>query len=86
MTTFDKGFEHAEYQWTVEQLEYRLESICHLLEQNTVPLDQQLSNITKSLLSLEPATGLSSSYPIKLKQNLLHNIHHVHGMMVIVTG
>ncbi|CAF0919938.1 unnamed protein product [Didymodactylos carnosus] len=66
MTTFDKGFESAEYQWTVEQLEYRLKSICHVLEQDIIPPDQHLSSITKSLLSLEPGRRLSSPYPTKL--------------------
>ncbi|CAF4543795.1 unnamed protein product, partial [Rotaria sp. Silwood2] len=66
MTTFDKGFENAEYQWTVEQLEYRLESIRHILEQSTIPLDQQLSNATRSLLALEPATALLNQYSIKI--------------------
>ncbi|CAF1225861.1 unnamed protein product [Rotaria sp. Silwood1] len=66
MTTFDKGFENAEYQWTVEQLEYRLESIRHILEESTIPFDQQLSNATRSLLALESATALLSQYSIKI--------------------
>ncbi|CAF1573801.1 unnamed protein product, partial [Adineta steineri] len=66
MTTFDKGFEYAEYQWTVEQLEYRLESVIHILEQSSMPFDQQLSNATKALLSLESTTLRSSQNSINL--------------------
>ncbi|CAF0935027.1 unnamed protein product [Adineta steineri] len=66
ITTFDRGFENAEYQWTIEQLEYRLESIRHILDQNMISLDQQLSNATKSLLLFEPIRVLSSLCTIKI--------------------
>ncbi|CAF0877998.1 unnamed protein product [Adineta steineri] len=66
ITTFDRGFENAEYQWTIEQLEYRLESIRHILDQNMISLDQQLSDATKSLLSFEPIRVLSSLCTIKI--------------------
>jgi hypothetical protein len=67
MTTFDKGFENPEHQWTVEQLEYRLESILHLLQPKTTSLDQQLNDATKSLLSFELVTAVSNLFPIEFK-------------------
>ncbi|CAF1400466.1 unnamed protein product, partial [Rotaria sordida] len=67
MSTFDKGFENAEHQWTVDQLEYRLESIRHLLQPKTTSLDQQLSDATKSLLSFESVTTVPNLSPIELK-------------------
>ncbi|CAF1211757.1 unnamed protein product [Adineta steineri] len=66
MTTFDKGFEYAEYQWTVEQLEYRLKAIIYILEQTPIPFHQQLSNATKSLLALEPTTLRSNQNSINM--------------------
>ncbi|CAF0762955.1 unnamed protein product [Adineta steineri] len=71
MSTFDKGFENAEYQWTIEQLQYRLESILHLLHPKTMPFDQQLSDATKRLVSFESATAVSNLFPIEFK---FHNI------------
>ena len=66
ITTFDRGFENAADQWTVEQLEYRLEAIHYILGQNTISRDQQLSNATKAMLSFESATALSETYSMKL--------------------
>ena len=67
MSTFDKGFENPEHQWTVDQLEYRLESIRHLLQPKTISLDQQLSDASKNLLSFESVTAVSNLSPIELK-------------------
>jgi hypothetical protein len=67
MSTFDKGFENAEHQWTVDQLEYRLESILHLIQPKMTSLDEQLSDATKNLLSFESVTAVSNLSPIELK-------------------
>ncbi|CAF1200235.1 unnamed protein product [Rotaria sordida] len=58
MTTFDKGFENAEYQWTVEQLEYRLHSICHILEHENISLDLQFNNAAKISCAFEFAKAI----------------------------
>jgi hypothetical protein len=67
MSTFDKGFENAEHQWTVDQLEYRLESIRHLIQPKMTSLNEQLSDATKNLLSFESVTADSTLSPIELK-------------------
>ena len=67
MSTFDKGFENAEHQWTVDQLEYRLESIRHLLEPETTSFDQQLSDATQNLLAFESIIAAPNLSPIELK-------------------
>ena len=66
MSTFDKGFENSEHQWMIDQLEYRLESICHLLQPKMTSLDQQLEDATKHLLSFELGTVVLNSSPIEL--------------------
>ncbi|CAF5134286.1 unnamed protein product, partial [Rotaria sp. Silwood1] len=66
MTTFDKGFEFPERQWTIEQLNFRLQLIRNTLEsysQSSATIET-LEDISNDLIKLDDIgiRALSSSY------------------------
>ena len=67
MSTFDRGFEFAERQWTIDQLEYRFESILQLLQPKTSSYDQQLNEAAQNLFSFELIHRIPNLSLIELK-------------------
>jgi hypothetical protein len=65
MTTFDKGFEFPVRQWTVEQLDYRLQLILSVLDAHKTPSSptETLDDVSNALVRLGDATIISGSSP-----------------------
>jgi hypothetical protein len=68
-TTFDKGFEFPEHQWTIEQLGYRLQLIRSLLALNTAAATpvEELEDVSGALLAQCVASFIPVSCPHETK-------------------
>ncbi|CAF0817675.1 unnamed protein product [Adineta steineri] len=80
MTTFDKGFEFPERQWTIEQLDFRLQLIRNTLKlySKSSATIKTLEDISKALANLDDtgARALSSSYESKSPLNKAASAFH----------
>ncbi|CAF1077473.1 unnamed protein product [Adineta steineri] len=68
MSTFDKGFEVAEYQWSIQRLKYRLELFRQIVEPDLVSLDEELQDASENLLHFN-APSSSNNFPLDKLRN-----------------
>ncbi|CAF1167056.1 unnamed protein product [Adineta steineri] len=72
MTTFDKGFEFADRQWTIEQLNYRLQLIRNTLEslKTASSLLETLEDVSDALIKLGDTASSAVPSPYEIRSPL----------------